>query len=56
MTRDSWIHLAWAALGVGSIIVGAMVPATAPYLIPTGAGLLGLAIPTPGKTPAAPKD
>jgi hypothetical protein len=54
VTRDSWIHLGWAALGVACIVVGGLVPATTTVLIPIGAGLLGVAIPTPGK--AAQKD
>ena len=36
----NWYHLASLALGVGCIVLGALVPATAPYLLPAGGALL----------------
>jgi hypothetical protein len=33
-------HLTRLLLGVGAIAVGALLPATAPYLLPVGASLL----------------
>lgn len=38
----SWKRIATLALGVGSVVAGALIPAVAVYLVPVGVGLLGL--------------
>jgi hypothetical protein len=45
----SWKRLATYALGGASIVAGALIPVAAPYLVPAGIGLLGLATPLPEK-------
>lgn len=47
----SWKQIVLAALGLGAIITGALVPAVGAYLIPAGTGLLGWAAPAPGRRP-----
>lgn len=52
----NYLQLATAALGAGLIVAGVLLPATAQYLIPAGAGLLGLAIPAFSKKSNDSKD
>lgn len=54
-----WKTLATLALGLGAGILGALVPATAPFALPVATLCLGAAIPQPKhwltKKPKAPK-
>jgi hypothetical protein len=40
-----WPRFAWGLLGTACFIASAFVPAAAPYLLPAGAGFVGLALP-----------
>ena len=50
MTTWNWLRLAVAISGGASILLSAVVPIAAPYLIPLGAGLIGVSCPTPGSS------
>ncbi len=54
MTSANWYRLATILGGVACAVVGALVPATAPFAFPAAAGLIGLAIPIPGAKPPGP--
>jgi hypothetical protein len=41
-----WSRFAWAALGVASLVAAGFVPVAAPYLVPAGAMMLGVALPS----------
>lgn len=42
----NWNRFAFIALGVGCFVASAFIPAAAPYLIPAGAALTGVAVPS----------
>lgn len=50
-----WKTLATVALGLGAGVLGALVPATAPFALPVAGLLLGAVIPQPRTWGAAPK-
>jgi hypothetical protein len=46
--RDWIVRAVYVVGGAAIITVGVLVPVTAPYLIPLGAGVVGMSIPTIG--------
>ena len=51
----SWLRFATAALGVAAGVVGVLVPATGPVLLPAATGLIGLSLTPPGSKPRDPQ-
>lgn len=50
----NWQNLAYGAMGIGLVVLGALVPAAA-VLIPVGIGVIGNALPSLGTILIAPK-
>jgi hypothetical protein len=42
----NWNRFAFALLGIGCVVAGALLPAAGSVLIPIGAGLAGVAVPS----------
>ena len=42
----NWNRFAFVALGLGCFVASAFIPVAAPYLIPAGAALTGVAVPS----------